>query len=220
MGSCTEETISAKKNSRINTEDKTLLDLKHQIRKIKDYIQNLNWKIQEAKKSAIIALRNQDKRKALFAMKLKRLYESTLERNYGAAIMVEQSEMNLKGAMQDSQLIQVMKDANKITSELQSKVSLSEFEQLYEDLNKNQEKNKKIQQFFNEVNVEDADIIQEFNSLGNGPISEQKVINTIQKLEEKKPAQFYQPQRISNPIPNKPEYSDANYYDQRIPVPV
>ena len=115
---------------RITNYDETFMDLQVQIRKIKDKEKLMEGKIEDAKNNALINLRKKDKKKALFALKLKRLYEATLDKNYGAILMLEKAEQNLRGAQQDSEIYKVMKTANDLTTELQSKVSISDFENL------------------------------------------------------------------------------------------
>lgn len=203
--------------TRVTNDDQVFLELKSKIRKVKEDVKLMENKIENAKKNALINLQKQDKKRALLALKLKRLYEATLDKNYGTILMLETAEQNLRGAKQDSEIYKVMKTANDLTAELQSKVSISDFEKLSDDLEERKEENQKIQQFFSEMNVDDTDILEELNNLDKVPATEENASNIVKKLDKREKRTVIN-QNQHNQMGNKSQYPSSKKEEEKIAV--
>lgn len=171
-----------KSKSRINEEDVVMLDIKTQISKVNYHIKRIEQKIEDTKTSAMIALKTNNKKKALAALRCKRMYEETINKNYGAIMMLKQAEINLESVMQDKEFLKIVKEADAITKELRSKASIADFEKLYIDIQDRQDQNAEINQMFSEMGLDDDDIKDELDKLGNENPSSEQVENIMNKL--------------------------------------
>ena len=77
---------SAKKveNSRVNDQDRAILDVKTRLKKLKVYVDKLNLDVQKQQEKIQQHLKDKNKQRALIALKHKKFIEKELDKAHGA----------------------------------------------------------------------------------------------------------------------------------------
>lgn len=148
--------------SRVDTKDRAILDLKRRKRDCEDYLKKMEVKIADSLSTAKKFAKTKDKSKALFAMKLKKMYEKTKDKIMGMSTMLDTSIMNVEQAKMDVDVYQALKQGDEVLKDVRN-VSVEDFEEIYEN---QQERNKIAEYMANEVIREDeyAEDLQKLES--------------------------------------------------------
>jgi len=119
--------------------DEQKLALKVKIREVKkcqtkmeEFIYNCNEK---AKKS--IAEGRKDK--ALFVLKMKRLYQQSARKSMKIINTLEETTLNLESALMDNSVLNVMRESESLISILRSNSKLEDFEKQFQEIEVNKE---------------------------------------------------------------------------------
>ena len=170
--------------TRIKNHDKTLLDLKRRKRECNEYIKRLEQKIKETKIEAIKSAKS-NKKKALTALKLKKMFESTLDKSLGVVQMIERTIIVLEETAFDAGIYEILKDGDKVIKELRSQANLENFQELYENINQYDE----LAEYIEKEVIGDKEYLDELKEL------EDKLVQA-----NKKPSSFYTQEKRS-PVP-------------------
>ncbi len=157
---------SRPQKSRIDSKDKAILDLKRRKRDCEAYIRKMELKIAESLAVAKKASKSKDMTRALFAVKLKKMYEKTKEKMQGAAVTLDKSISGIEQARMDVDVYQALKEGDAVLKEVRSKVTLQDFEEVYDN---QQERNQVTEYLANSLGAED----------------EHEYAEDLQKLEDK-----------------------------------
>ena len=130
-----------KKQSRVTAQDMALCDLKKRKRECDEYITSMEVKIKESKATALKYSKAKEKSKAIFAMKLKKMYEKTKEKVEGARHLLETSIISVEQARLDAAVYAALKNGEEVLTELQKKVSVDDFQTIYDNMQERQQLN-------------------------------------------------------------------------------
>ena len=119
--------------------DEALVELKIQKRGCDDYLKKMELKISESKAAALKYSKQKEKSKAIFAMKLKKMYEGTRDKIQGARHLIDQSILNVEQARMDEDVYEALKKGEQVLTEIRSKVSIEAFEEIYDHIQERQE---------------------------------------------------------------------------------
>lgn len=161
------EESEPREKSRIVNVDMVQLDIKKQIRTIKEQKLNAENRANNLKEEAIQQRDKGNKSKAIFALKLKKLEESKTKKLDGMLITLEQTLQNLQEAVINKEVSDILKQGSLVIKELQKNVSAEDFQKIADDLNEQQQ-----------VNNELAEL------LGVDIVNEEMFINELNELEE------------------------------------
>ena len=105
-------------NSRINENDQAILKIKASVKKLKVYSDKLQLeaKAQDAKIKEWIKEKQKDR--AVLALRIKKLKLKELEKADGAMFMLQETISNIESAQMDVNVMQAMKQGEKVLSEL------------------------------------------------------------------------------------------------------
>ena len=118
---------------RVNDQDKTILDIRTRIRKVKTYIKKLEEKIKDIEERAKEHVRAKDKRRALLALKQKKFVTASLESAQGAEFKMEEMVHAIEDASMNVDVYKTLKEGDDLLADLQKKVSMKDFEEIYEN---------------------------------------------------------------------------------------
>lgn len=151
--------------SRIVNEDRVQLDLKKQIRTIKDQKLNVETRVKALKEEALEQKAKGNKQKAVFALKMKKLIEGKNDKLDGVLITLEQTLQNLQEAIMNKQVHDVLKQGNAAIKELQQTVTIEDFQKIADDLNEQQQINDELAQLLGVDVINEEMFEDELNEL-------------------------------------------------------
>ena len=151
-----------KKESRVYERDLAICDLKKRRRDGEAYIKKMEVKINESKETARKFAKSKEKSKALFAMKLKKMYEATKDKVCGMVHMLETTIISLEQAQMDVDVYQALKQGDEVLKQVTSKVNVEAFQEIYEN---QQEYNKVAEYMKEEVIGDEEEYSQELANL-------------------------------------------------------
>ena len=154
-------TEEKKEVSRVFNKDMAMLDLKRRRRDCEEYVKKMDLKIQEAKNAALVASKDKNKSKAIFAMKLKKMHEATKDKALGMLETLEKTAMNLEQASMDSDVFQALQKGDQVIKELRSQASLEGFQEIYDHLQEHSE----IAEFMTKEVVNEGEYAEELDKL-------------------------------------------------------
>ena len=152
--------------SRVTNIDEQIMSLSTQIRKVKEYktkMENLSNQMTEKAKEH---LKKKEQQKALFSLKMKKLYKSNEDKCYSVITTLEQAKSNIESAVMDNSVITVMKESNDLLTDLRSKSKLEDFESIYESLQEHKEDQEKITNLLQMNDLEGDELKDELVKLG------------------------------------------------------
>ena len=184
------------KLSKLQGEDKAILDCKMCRDKIKSYIKSLE-RNRDAKKAKVKEfVKMKEKTKAKVLLKQVKMLDFQITSAEGQLQMIEDQIHNLDMAVSQRDAMQVLEQGNAALKKLQSEVNVEKMQQISDDLEDAKDANRELEEFFKEHSVEgvsDPDIDADLERLGNEIASEAQVelpdANTEEfKVEEKQKA--------------------------------
>ncbi len=150
-----------KDGSRIKEDEKALVELKIQKRSCDDYLTKMEVKISESKTAALKYSKAKEKSKAIFAMKLKKMYEATKGKIEGQRHIIETSIINLEQARMDADVFEVLKKGDQVLTEIRSKVSVEAFEEIYDNMQERQQ----LTEYLGQQAGDESEVSQELDQL-------------------------------------------------------
>ena len=170
--------------SRVSENDMIQLNLKKQIRNIKEQRVNVETRAQQLKKDAIKYKSEKNNSKAIYALKLKKLVEARLEKFDGAELMLEQTLQQLQEATMNADLKKVMEQGNTAIKELQAAATLEDFQNIYDNIQEQQHVNDELAAALGVNSIDDAMFEDELNDLEK---KEAEIVNSKLKDAPKNP---------------------------------
>ena len=175
------------KETRITNNDMIILSLKRRKRDCEEYMKKMKSKILDTKNEAIKASKKKDKPKAIFALKLIKMFEKSKGKIPGMIQMIESTISNLEEASMNADILKVLNEGNKAINELKAQVDLKDFQEIYENMNENDE----IRKFIENDVVNEEEYLEELEKLEDKPKkqikpSEKKNSSTKEKISKSK----------------------------------
>ena len=151
-------------NSRVNENDQAILKIKANIKKLKVYSDKLHIdaKTQDAKIKELI--KDKQKERAVLALRIKKLKLKELEKADGAMFMLQETISNIESAQMDVNVMQAMKDGEKVLSELQKAAKLEDFEKIYDNIQERDALKQQEIEFYGQIINED-ELLEDLNKL-------------------------------------------------------
>ena len=163
--------------TKINQEERALLDCKLCRDKIKKYIKSLEQKASLKKEKAKEALKNKNRDKAKLYMRQSKMYQAQIQTSYGQLEMIETQITQIESAQSQKDVFTVLKEGNNVLKQLQEEVNAEKMEELSDDLNELKDKNDELTQFFKDRGIEENE--EELDDELN------KLISSVQKEDSK-----------------------------------
>ena len=163
--------------TKINQEERALLDCKLCRDKIKKYIKSLEQKASLKKEKAKEALKDKNRDKAKLYMRQSKMYQTQIQTSYGQLEMIETQITQIESAQSQKDVFTVLKEGNNVLKQLQEEVNAEKMEELSDDLNELKDKNDELTQFFKDRGIEENE--EELDDELN------KLISSVQKEDSK-----------------------------------
>ena len=163
--------------TKINQEERALLDCKLCRDKIKKYIKSLEQKASLKKEKAKEALKDKNRDKAKLYMRQSKMYQAQIQTSYGQLEMIETQITQIESAQSQKDVFTVLKEGNNVLKQLQEEVNAEKMEELSDDLNELKDKNDELTQFFKDRGIEENE--EELDDELN------KLISSVQKEDAK-----------------------------------
>ena len=165
------------RTTKINQEERALLDCKICRDNIKKYIKSLEKNSSLRKQKAKEALKNKNRDRAKLYMRQSKMYQEQIKASEGKLEMIETQISQIETAQNQLDVFNVLKQGNNILKKLQEEVNVEKIQEIADDLNELKEQNDEITQFFKEKGIEenDEEIDNELD----------KLIDNVQKEEGK-----------------------------------
>ena len=153
----------AQKN-RITENDQAILDIKGRQRKLKSYEKKLEQQEKEALDKIKELLKEGKKERAIIHLKKKKFAEAEMAKSNGAQIKLQEMIMGIESAQADLQIFEALKEGDAVLKDLQQKVSIADWEELYDAHAENMDTRQMEIDMFGEV-LKDDDLEAELNQL-------------------------------------------------------
>ncbi|KAI7876747.1 hypothetical protein K492DRAFT_166783 [Lichtheimia hyalospora FSU 10163] len=124
---------SNSKAKKITSQDKAILDLKIQRDKLKQYQKKINIVLDKEVQAARNALRQEDKKRALLALKKKKYQEQLLEKTEQQLLNLEELTQSIEYALVEKQVLEGLKTGNSVLKEIHKETSIEAVERLMDD---------------------------------------------------------------------------------------
>ena len=160
-------------SSRVKSEDQTKIDLQSKKRQVNSYIKRLSVKVESCQQTAIMHVKQKNKLRAVIALKLKKMYNGNIDKANGMIAMIEKTISNLEAAIIDNEVINVLKDGDKVIKELQSTVSIEDLQNIKEDTEQAMELNNQIAEYLSANHYDESSFITELEGIENDQIKEE-----------------------------------------------
>ena len=121
--------------TKINQEERALLDCKLCRDKIKKYIKSLEQKASQKKEKAKEALKNKNRDKAKLYMRQSKMYQEQIKASDGQLDMIETQITQIESAQSQKDVFTVLKEGNNVLKKLQEEVNVEKLEEISDDLN-------------------------------------------------------------------------------------
>ena len=165
------------RTTKINQEERALLDCKICRDNIKKYIKSLEKNSSLKKQKAKEALKNKNRDRAKLYMRQSKMYQEQIKASEGKLEMIETQISQIETAQNQLDVFNVLKQGNNILKKLQEEVNVEKIQEIADDLNELKEQNDEITQFFKEKGIEEND--EEIDN------ELYKLIDNVQKEEGK-----------------------------------
>ena len=165
------------RTTKINQEERALLDCKICRDNIKKYIKSLEKNSSLKKQKAKEALKNKNRDRAKLYMRQSKMYQEQIKASEGKLEMIETQISQIETAQNQLDVFNVLKQGNNILKKLQEEVNVEKIQEIADDLNELKEQNDEITQFFKEKGIEEND--EEIDN------ELEKLIDNVQKEEGK-----------------------------------
>lgn len=118
--------------SRVNEADKSILEIKTRVKKLKMYSDKLALDVKGQNEKIQGFLKDKNKNRAMMALKHRKFMEKQLDKSFAAQGVLEQTLRNIESAQMDVNIFDAMKQGDRVIEELHKQVTLEQFEELYE----------------------------------------------------------------------------------------
>ena len=172
--------------TKINKEERALLDCKLCRDKIKRYIKSLEKNATLKKQKAKEALQNKNKDRARLYMRQSKMYQEQIKTAEGQLEMIENQITQIESAQNKKDVFNILKQGNDVLKKLQEEVNVEKLQEISDDMNDLKEQNDEITQFFKERGIEEdeGEIDDELNKLINSVQQEDAKIDLPQANKE------------------------------------
>ena len=105
-------------NSRVNENDQAILKIKANMKKLKVYQEKLQLEATKQDERIKELIKEKQKDRAVLALRIKKLKLKELEKADGAMFMLQETISNIESAQMDVNVMQAMKQGEKVLSDL------------------------------------------------------------------------------------------------------
>ena len=163
--------------TKINEEERALLNCKLCRDKIKKYIKSLEKNVALKKEQAKEALKNKNRDRARFFMRQGKMYEEQIKSSDGQLQMIETQITQIENAQNQKDVFTVLKEGNAALKKLQEEVNVEKMQEIADDLDDLKDKNDELTQFFKDRGIQENE--EELDDDLN------KLIESVQKEDAK-----------------------------------
>ncbi|KAJ3095771.1 Vacuolar protein sorting-associated protein 20 [Phlyctochytrium planicorne] len=121
------------KGPRITAHDKAILDLKVQRDKLKQYQKKLEIIVAKEVEVAKHHLKNNDKKRAMLALKKKKYQEALLEKTDAQLFTLEQMAQTIEFTLIEKDMVAGLKQGNEVLAQLHKEMSVDAVQKLMDD---------------------------------------------------------------------------------------
>ena len=150
---------------KITESDKAKLDLKKRIREIKTRIKKLEERSADNRKTAILEAKAGNKRKGVMALKMKKMHDVEIEKAMNIQFTLESTIQKIEESEVNVNVYEVLKEGDRVLKDLDSKVSLPDLEDIYENQQERNEVQQEIADFMTSNVLNEGDFEDELNNL-------------------------------------------------------
>ena len=189
-----------KKESRINSHDKAVLDLKLQRDKLQQYQKRIELTLETDRKMAKKLLSEGKKDRAKLLLRKKKYQESLLTRTDGQLDNLQTLVNDLEFAQVEQQVVNGLKTGNEALKKANEMLSITEIEQIMDDTAEAIEKQKEIDLLISgQLSAEDEDdVLQELDDLVAAEANEAEVEEdvTLPEVPTEEPTSTENPKAV------------------------
>lgn len=171
-----------KKESRITSQDKAVLQLKQQRDKLKQYQKKILLNLEKERQLAKQLLQDGKKEKAKLLLRKKRFMDQTLERTDGQLLNLEQMVHDIEFAQLEVQVMDGLKVGNESLQKIHQLLSVEEIERIMDETQEGIEKQRELDELLSgKLTDEDEEaVLSELESI----LNEDKVKAEEEEVEE------------------------------------
>jgi charged multivesicular body protein 6 len=180
------------KINHLNTEDKTILNLKLCRDNIKNYIKKLETSESKTKQKAKDELKKKDREKAKMYLSRSKLYHEQRNIAQGQLNMIEDQAMAIESAKNQREAMTVLQQGNEILKKLNEEVNVEKWENIADDMKELKQQQDEIGDFLKNHNIDEGQYEEQLNKeLENlmqsvaEPLDLPSASNTVHKPVEK-----------------------------------
>ena len=165
MGCSSSNNANGKGPTKIKETDKAILDCRIRIREVKTRITKLEERSKENRRTAIQEAKAGDKRKAVMALKLKKMHDSEIEKAQNIQLTLVSTITKLEETQINVDVFEVLKESDQVIEELIAKVSMPKLEDIYDNMQERNDMQKEISDFMSAQVLNEDDFEEELDEL-------------------------------------------------------
>lgn len=149
--------------SKLNVEEKTVLQLQICRDNIKAYIKRLTINEDKRKQKAKEELKRKDRDKAKIYLSQAKLYREQATVATGQLTMIQEQVDRIHSAMEQREVIKVLEQGNKVLKDLNEEVNIEKWERIADDMNELKQQQDEIANFLKNHNIDEQQYEDEIN---------------------------------------------------------
>ena len=183
---------------RITDNDKAIIDIKGRMRKLKTYEKKLAQQDQEATDKIKELLKAGQKERALVHLRKKKFIEAEVNKMNGATIQLQQTLLSIESAAADLDIFTALKEGDAVLKDLHAKVSIQDWEELYESHQENMEVRQMEIDLFG-AELQEEDLAAELDQLVAEDAMKDMELPAVGAISQSDAQQFREEHGISQP---------------------
>jgi Mg2+/Co2+ transporter CorB len=144
-------------HKKANDQDVTILKLKVMKDKLFNQKKNMTNHVEKAENEVREYMRKENKPAALEALRRKKLFEQYLEKANTKYFLIEQQINEVEQRIMDVNLLETLRETDKLMKDLQKSLDLDEMTDIVENLNEAQRRNQEFDKILNEYGIAATD---------------------------------------------------------------
>lgn len=154
-----------KQNEQMTEQDKAVLGIKKNLRKLTRYCQDLEQNSATLFEKAKEAKKEGNQAAALRHMKRRKLYQKYLDGARGQEMMVQETLDQYRSARMDVDVMKAMKDSQSVIDDLREKANIEDFEHLVEKQQETNAERDELTDLLAENGISEDDVMAEMADL-------------------------------------------------------
>ena len=150
-------------STKLNNEEKAMLDCKLARDKIKQYIKRLEKNAALKKEKSKEALKAKNKDRARMLLKQSKMYSEQIKSADGQLNMIEDQISSLETAFIQRDCMKTLEQGNSVLKQLQSECNIEKWEKVRDDLEDMKATNDEITEFFKEKGIGEEEVEEDIN---------------------------------------------------------